>query len=146
MAQVCPICNNQLEEGAAACKFCGFRIPGSTQSFQPVKVQTEEPIPQRPMSQKCDLRVIRGPQTGMQISLNEGIMKLGRDPKCDIFLNDMTVSRSHATIEVTGSGCVIRDSNSFNGVWVNDRNVNTCLLKIGDVIQIGAFCLVYRER
>ena len=146
MAQVCPICNNQLEEGAAACKFCGFRIPGSTQSFQPVKVQTEEPVPQRPMSQKCDLRVIRGPQTGMQISLNEGIMKLGRDPKCDIFLNDMTVSREHAELEISERGCVIRDLDAFNGVWVNDRMVDACLLKSGDIIQLGAFCLIYKEQ
>ena len=134
MAQVCPICNNQLEEGAAACKFCGFRIPGSTQSFQPVKVQTEEPVPQRPMSQKCDLRVIRGPQTGMQISLNEGIMK------------DMTVSREHAELEISERGCVIRDLDSFNGVWVNDRMVDACLLKSGDIIQLGAFCLIYKEQ
>ena len=73
-------------------------------------------------------------------------MSVGRDPQCDIFLNDMTVSREHAEIEVTGEGCVIRDKNSFNGVWVNDRAVEACALKPGDVIQIGAFCLIYRER
>lgn len=146
MAQVCPICNNQLEEGAAACQFCGFRIPGSTQSFEPVKVNTQDPVPQRPLSQKCDLRVIRGPQTGMEISLHEGIMSLGRDPKCDIFLNDMTVSREHAELEISERGCVIRDQNSYNGVWVNDRMVDACLLKSGDILQLGAFCLVYKEQ
>ena len=73
-------------------------------------------------------------------------MSVGRDPRCDVFLNDMTVSRLHAEIEVKPDGCVLRDNNSFNGVWVNDRTVETCLLKPGDLIQIGAFCLMYRER
>ena len=73
-------------------------------------------------------------------------MKLGRDPKCDIFLNDMTVSREHAELEISERGCVIRDLDSFNGVWVNDRMVDACLLKSGDIIQLGAFCLIYKEQ
>ena len=146
MAQTCPICNNQFDDGAAACPYCGYHALGSTQSFTPLKFGADGSIPGETVRQRYELRIVRGPQTGVDITLREGNLSIGRDPQCDIFLNDMTVSRSHATIEVTGSGCVIRDSNSFNGVWVNDRNVNTCLLKSGDVIQIGAFCLVYRER
>mgnify|MGYP000203439650 CR=1 FL=1 len=42
-------------------------------------------------------------------------------------------------------GYVIRDANSFNGVWVNNESVETRRLVSGDVIQIGAFCLVYKE-
>ena len=92
-----------------------------------------------------EFRVVRGPQTGVDIELGEGTLSLGRDPRCDVFLNDTTVSRRHATIEIGDAGCVLRDNNSFNGVWVNDRSVETCLLKSGDIIQIGAFCLLYRE-
>uniref|UniRef100_UPI002633FBB3 FHA domain-containing protein n=1 Tax=uncultured Ellagibacter sp. TaxID=2137580 RepID=UPI002633FBB3 len=65
--------------------------------------------------------------------------------QCDIFLNDMTVSRSHAVVEPTGDGCTITDDSSFNGVWVNNDNVEARELHEGDVVQIGAFCLVYRE-
>ncbi len=147
MGGTCPVCNNSLEDGLTACPYCGFRILGSTQSFQPIKidVRSEYEKPKKPM-QKHQLSVIRGPQTGMEITLKEGRSSVGRDPQCDVFLNDMTVSRSHAMIEINSKGCVIRDMNSFNGIWVNDRMVDVCLLKTGDVLQIGAFCLVYKER
>ena len=142
----CPICNGELAEGAAVCDRCGYRIVGSTQSFTPVKMGGAEGVAEAPVGHRYDLRVVRGPQTGVDIDLREGTLSVGRDPQCDVFLNDMTVSRSHAEIEVTPAGCVIRDLNSFNGVWVNDRMVDACSLKPNDVVQIGAFCLVYRER
>ena len=145
MASKCPICNNELDDSVAKCPHCGYHVMGSTQSFTPLKFGSGG-VEKDSIEQRYDLRVIRGPQTGVDITLSEGTLSVGRDPQCDIFLNDMTVSRTHATIEVGAKGCVITDENSFNGVWVNDRMVDTCLLKGGDVIQIGAFCLVYRER
>ena len=146
MALTCPVCNNPLEAGAASCPHCGYHALGSTQSFTPLKFGADGSLQNEPVAQSFDLRIVRGPQTGVDIALHPGNLSVGRDPQCDIFLNDMTVSRTHATIEVSAKGCVIRDEKSFNGVWVNDRSVDTCLLKSGDVIQIGAFCLVYRER
>ena len=146
MSQTCPICNNPIDDGVAACPYCGYHVLGSTQSFTPLRFSSDGTLKSEPLSQRFELRIVRGPQTGMDILLHEGTLSVGRDPQCDIFLNDMTVSRIHASIEVSPAGCIIRDENSFNGVWVNDRNVNTCLLKTGDVIQIGAFCLVFRER
>ena len=146
MSLICPICNNPLEEGAASCPHCGYHALGSTQSFTPLKFGADGQLKSESNPQRFELRIVRGPQTGMDILLRDGNMSIGRDPQCDIFLNDMTVSRKHASIEVNKDGCVIRDANSFNGVWVNDRSVDACLLKSGDVIQIGAFCLVFRER
>ena len=146
MTQKCPVCNGEINEGAAVCQRCGYRMVGSTQSFTPVKFSQGEGGDVVVAAHRYDLRVVRGPQTGVDIDLKEGTLSVGRDPQCDIFLNDMTVSRNHATIEVTSSGCTIRDENSFNGVWVNDRMVEACALKPGDILQIGAFCLIYRER
>ncbi|MBR0404296.1 MAG: FHA domain-containing protein [Eggerthellaceae bacterium] len=146
MSAICPVCNNELEDGANACSHCGFRIMGATQSFKPVKLDAGEPAAMRPLTQERVLRVVRGPQTGAEIVLSDGEMVMGRDPHCDIFLNDMTVSRKHATMEMGPKGCIIRDANSFNGVWVNDQMVDACILKSDDVIQLGAFCLVYKER
>ncbi|MBQ9042477.1 MAG: FHA domain-containing protein [Eggerthellaceae bacterium] len=148
MAATCPICNGNLEEGVRTCPTCGYHVLDSTQSFKPVKVdgaEVESDVPDG-SDKHFDLKVVRGPQTGVDITLREGIMSLGRDPRCDIFLNDMTVSRNHAEIEVGRDSCILRDNSSFNGVWVNDRAVETCLLKSGDLIQIGAFCLLYRAR
>lgn len=148
MASQCPICNGEIAEGVRTCPTCGYHVLDSTQSFTPVKVEGDEVAVEAPVSkgQRYELKVVRGPQTGVDIALHEGTMVIGRDPRCDIFLNDMTVSRSHAQIEVGAEGCVLRDNSSFNGVWVNDRAVETCLLKSGDLIQIGAFCLMYKAR
>ena len=145
MVQTCPICNSEIAQGAAVCERCGYRVSGSTQSFKPVSI-TAEHGEGNASGHKFDLRVVRGPQTGIDIDLQPGTSSVGRDPQCDIFLNDMTVSRVHGSIEVTDEGCVIRDNSSFNGIWVNDHMVEACALKPGDVIQIGVFCLIYRER
>lgn len=145
MAQTCPICNGEIREGAAVCEQCGYRITGSTQSFKPVPLDGE-PEAGGPAAHRYDLHVVRGPQTGIDIELHPGELSVGRDPRCDVFLNDMTVSSTHARLEVSEDGCIIRDENSFNGVWVNDRMVEACSLRSDDVVQIGAFCLVYRER
>lgn len=147
MPQVCPICNNEFDEGAAVCTKCGYKVIGSTQSFKPVPLdESGEESVDSSVGHRYDLRVVRGPQTGVDIDLKLGELSIGRDPQCDIFLNDMTVSRSHAQIDVSPDGCIIRDLDSFNGVWVNNRMIEACSLRPGDVIQIGAFCLVYRER
>lgn len=146
MANVCPICNGEITDGAATCPTCGYHALDATQSFAPLHVDGTTVETPEPVSQSYVLRVVRGPQTGVDIALEEGVLTIGRDPRSDIFLNDMTVSRNHAQFEVDSKGCVLRDCNSFNGVWVNDRLVEACLLKPGDMIQIGAFCLVYRAK
>lgn len=146
MSQICPICNNEFDGGAAVCTKCGYKIIGSTQSFKPVPLDDGGQVASGKGAHRYDLRIVRGPQTGVDLDLRPGTLTVGRDPQCDLFLNDMTVSRSHAVIEVNDDGCIIRDQDSFNGVWVNNRMVEACALKPGDVIQVGAFCLVYRER
>lgn len=148
MASICPICSNAIADGERVCQTCGYHVLDTTQSFAPVKMDGVEVAKDtaEPVKQHFDLKVVRGPQTGIDIVLHEGKLSMGRDPRCDVFLNDMTVSRNHAELEVRKDGCILRDNNSFNGIWVNDRSVDTCLLKSGDLIQIGAFCLLYRER
>ena len=146
MTKTCPICNNQIDEGVAACPYCGFRQLGSTQSFEPVKIDGGEVREELASVKESKFKVIRGPQTGAIINLTEGVLTVGRDPQCDIFLNDMTVSREHATLEIGPQGSIIKDANSYNGVWVNDSMVDRRLLKSGDIIQIGAFCLVYMQQ
>ena len=57
----------------------------------------------------------------------------------------MTVSRDARAIEPESGGYVIRDANSFNGVWVNNDSVEARALRPGDFIQIGTFCMQYEE-
>lgn len=142
MNATCPVCGNQLPEQAAVCPHCGFRPQGATQSFQPISFGAEPaPAEARPAPSHATLSVIRGPQTGVMFELSSGPLSIGRNPQCDIFLNDMTVSRQHANLVQGANGWEIHDSNSFNGVWVNNESVDVRALADGDVLQIGAFCL-----
>lgn len=145
MSEICPVCNRVVEPHDAACPHCGFKLLGSTQRFDPVTFpeetldETDRPV------QDATLRVVRGPQTGISFRLGNTPLSIGRSPQCDVFLNDMTVSREHASLTPDGGGYVINDENSFNGVWVNSDSVDTRRLASGDVVQIGAFCLLYQE-
>lgn len=146
MTQVCPVCNNEMPDDALACPTCGYHALGATQSFKPVQFGTQEFAAVGRAPHAAFLKIVRGPQTGIELALKPGTLTIGRDPNSAIFLNDMTVSRKHAVVEVSNSGTVIRDQDSFNGVWVNNKNVSERKLADGDVIQIGEFCLLYQER
>ena len=146
MTERCPVCNNELEPEASACPHCGFKLLGSTQRFAPVALADESFTPEPEPSAAAVLSVVRGPQTGIVFNLGSQMLTIGRSPQRDLFLNDMTVSREHAVIEPVAGGYAISDTNSFNGVWVNNASVDAPRkLVSGDVIQIGAFCLIYQE-
>ena len=91
------------------------------------------------------LTIVKGPQIGQVFELDSPQITLGRDPRNSVFLNDMTVSREHARILSTPEGYRIQDDNSFNGVWVNNENVAEASLHPGDIVQIGAFCLLFED-
>ncbi len=89
------------------------------------------------------LTIIKGPQSGASYPLEGSEISVGRDPKNAIFLNDMTVSRSHAKIIVNAQGAMVEDLGSLNGTWVDGAIVNAAPLHDGSTLQIGTFTLVY---
>lgn len=123
---------------------CGFKLVGRTQAFQAVDQAMLESLSEPPAI-GCQLRVLRGQQVGMIFKLESDEISIGRNPKCDIFLNDMTVSRRHATLVKDGLSYHIYDENSFNGVWVNGRAVESANLQPNDQVQIGSFRLVFEQ-
>jgi hypothetical protein len=62
---------------------------------------------------------------------------LGRDPACDVVLNDAKCSRRHAIVEDGPEGLVVRDQGSANGIYVNGRRVETAPLRPGDTLRLG---------
>ena len=81
---------------------------------------------------------LNDPQSSVQsIELQSG-MTIGRSRECDVFVEDLTVSRHHATIEECTPGVYeIVDHKSATGTLVNGRPVKRHKLKEGDVIQVG---------
>jgi pSer/pThr/pTyr-binding forkhead associated (FHA) protein len=87
--------------------------------------------------------IYRGAQKGARFLVTGEGATIGRSPESSIFLDDVTVSRKHATISKEGTSFVFKDSGSLNGSYVNNESVTEKRLKSGDEIQIGKFHLLF---
>ena len=107
MASTCPVCMAPLPEGANACPTCGFKLLGKTQAFKPIASDAQASA-SSPIFDEARLRIVRGPQVGNVFRLAADVITIGRSPQCDIFLNDMTVSRSLSSTSIpsTDSGSI----------------------------------------
>ncbi|MDQ6660390.1 MAG: FHA domain-containing protein [Chloroflexota bacterium] len=69
---------------------------------------------------------------------------IGRSRDCSIFLEDLAVSRLHATIRQLSNGVYeIEDHQSATGTFVNGQPVTRSPLKAGDIVQIGISKLTF---
>ncbi len=92
------------------------------------------------------LIVRSGAQAGDRFALTGAETRLGRHPDSEIMLDDITVSRRHASIERTAQGYVVTDAGSLNGTYVNQERIERAVLHHGDELQVGKFRLVLFER
>ena len=88
------------------------------------------------------LLVLKGAGRGNRFMVNSGGTTIGRAVDSGIFLDDVTVSRKHATITFD-QNFTFTDSGSLNGSYLNNERATTSVLKSGDEIQIGKFHLVF---
>lgn len=144
----CAACGAGNEDSAFKCSECGAELGSgeaeSTQSLDaPVELAEEISAEDYQLDDAPVLVVTGGPGAGESFTLDNETTTLGRDPSSDIFLNDITVSRRHARVEVTDDRARITDAGSLNGTYVNRERVDSADLKKGDEIQIGKFRLVY---
>ena len=70
---------------------------------------------------------------------------MGRDPGCDIPLDDLSTSRQHARIRLEDGIYHLEDLGSKNGLVVNNVDTRSAVLKSGDEILIGAVRALFRE-
>jgi hypothetical protein len=72
-----------------------------------------------------------------EVELQGTLAVIGRDPSCDLVLNDAKCSRRHAVVEAGPQGLSIRDSGSANGIYVNGKRVERSGLQQGDEVRLG---------
>lgn len=77
--------------------------------------------------------------------LEEGITTLGRHPDSIVVLDFPSVSRYHATLELSPTGCVLVDKRSRNGTRVNGAKIHKTSLKSGDSVTFGHVEATYKE-
>ena len=151
---LCGACGNEMEAEARFCSRCGARLSASdTTTGMPVLDDTTltnelnsgdiaaiEALP----AGSALLVVLKGPGEGSRFLLREDRVVVGRHPDSDIFLDDVTVSRSHAAFIREPGAFAIEDLGSLNGTYV-DRQLlrGATALRNGDEVQIGKYKMVY---
>lgn len=119
-----------------------------TLGITPVEVEEEGaeefPFPGEELEPGQALLVVkRGPNAGSTFLIEKDVTTTGRSPESDVFLDDVTVSRSHAEIRREGAEFSIHDKGSLNGTYVNRERVDATRLASGDEVQIGRFKLIF---
>jgi FHA domain-containing protein/zinc ribbon protein len=157
MATHCPECGFVNPEGASYCSKCGAFLgtgerpaePTTTTTYRVGETGELEPVElQEVVAAGAAALVIRsgGGRTGESFSLRGERISVGRRPDSDVFLDDVTVSRDHATLVRRGADYWLDDCGSLNGTYVNRRRVESQRLEDGDELQIGKYKLTYRSK
>jgi len=94
---------------------------------------------------KRELIGTAGPLVGMRIPIDREEMSVGRDPDCDLFLEEETVSRRHARILLEKGKTTIVDEGSRNGVFIDGKRVIRANVEYGMPVHFGRCCFVYWE-
>jgi hypothetical protein len=73
----------------------------------------------------------------------QDIVKVGKDPRSHVRIDDELAARMHAVIEVASPADItLIDLGNGMGTLVNGHRVNKCKLRPGDQIQVGATLVV----
>src|ERR1700735_1583582 len=81
----------------------------------------------------------QGEQLIRRETIAQDIVKVGKDPRSHLRVDDELASRMHAVIEVaSASDITLIDLGNEPGTLVNGQRVNKCKVRPGDQIQIGS--------
>jgi len=82
---------------------------------------------------------------GKQLSckVEKEAFTIGRSNDNNLTLSDKSVSRHQAEIKKTKEGYLLTDLGSYNGTIVNEKSIQSVLLKHNDTIKIGLSTLIF---
>jgi len=145
----CPECGHNNQASARFCSSCGTELTvDEVTSSHPV-IDTDDGGILADIDRssfRIDqgmLVVLQGAKAGARIALDADLIRVGRHPESDIFLDDITVSRRHAEIVRDATTYKVRDVGSLNGTYVNRDLVEEAELTDGDEVRIGKYKLVF---
>ena len=144
----CPECGFQNPEAANYCAKCGALLEKEEVGESTVAIPADE------LLRDPDVRVdgVEGPalvvrsgggRQGEHFVPRGERTTIGRSPDCDVFLDDVTVSRRHALVVRRNGQFFIEDKGSLNGTFLNRRRIESGPLEDGDELQIGKYKLTF---
>ena len=83
------------------------------------------------------LRVVDGPDHGVEFALDQGLFRLGTATPSELRLTDPAVSRIHLVLEVLERSVRVSDAQSTNGSYFEGRKFEVLEAKLGTVLRVG---------
>jgi pSer/pThr/pTyr-binding forkhead associated (FHA) protein len=147
----CAECGFQNSEAANFCARCGAMIEHESEaeqtlSYTPDQIADESPAGVEGLEGPALVVRSGGGRSGEAFTLQGERTTIGRSPDCDIFLDDVTVSRRHAVVAEVDRQFVLEDLGSLNGTFLNRRRIEQAPLTDDDEVQIGKYRLVFLAR
>jgi hypothetical protein len=146
----CPQCGFQNPEAANFCAKCGVLLVHEEAGVETTLALTPDEVEEArvdlgELGIKGPALVVRsgGGLAGEVFSAGSERTTIGRSPDCDVFLDDVTVSRRHATLVHDGSRFLLQDQGSLNGTFLNRHRIESDELADGDEVQIGKYRLTF---
>ena len=149
----CAECGFQNPEASNFCSRCGARLDKGesgeqTMTFTPEELGDDAAAALADLPGKGPALVVRsgGGRAGESFLLSQDRTLIGRSPECEVFLDDVTVSRKHAELIRDGEAFTITDLGSLNGTFVNRKRIESAQLEDDDEVQIGKYRLTFLRR
>jgi hypothetical protein len=145
----CAECGFQNPEAANYCARCGALLPKGESPTETTQTLTPEELGDLEQELVPGLEgpalVVRagGGRAGESFRPAGERTRIGRSPDCDVFLDDVTVSRNHAVLIERDGAWTVEDQGSLNGTFVNRRRIDSAGLKNGDELQIGKYRMTF---
>jgi hypothetical protein len=162
MALHCTECGFVNAEGANYCQRCGTLLARGSEAHLPGGSDGEPvtatyrideagelvPVELEQVTAHGPALVIRagGGRVGESFPVAGERMSIGRRPDCEVFLDDVTVSRDHAVLIERAGQWHLDDCGSLNGTYVNRSRIESQRLEEGDEVQIGKYKLTFHAR
>ncbi len=156
----CPACGHENADTNNFCANCGHALLANESTGDTTRVVAAVDVPDgaaggdlgagdlsaiNQLRANSPLLIVRqGPSAGARFLVNSDVTTAGRHPRCDIFLDDITVSRNHARFNRRDGHIWVEDENSLNGTYVNRTLIDgPVALRRGDEVQIGKFRMLF---
>jgi len=86
--------------------------------------------------QPIRLQILSSGDTGPVITLRAPVVRIGRDPSCEVFIDDPAVSRVHCAIHCDGDNAMLVVGQSRNPAFINGIQAKNSGLSPGDVLSV----------
>ncbi len=90
-----------------------------------------------PPGRRISLAIIRGDDVGQIFPITKPRTIIGRKG-ADIVVHDLEISRRHAAIEIHDDAIILRDLNSTNGTYINEKPIREARLENQTEFRIGS--------